>query len=236
MPAPPNDLLTMIPGVNYLTFEQMNTIFTFQSLWIDYSFWMRSLVNSSVFGLPDFQLISNQLFTTLPENLFYSFRLFYGPEISQHFLNYFTHFTASYLQLINSYKNNETDAINASTAQWYQSSDQLSEFLSRINVYWDYNQWKNLFDQFIKLNIDQLVSIRSGNYEQAVNIFYNIQYLAQILGTYMARGIISSTLGVAAGPPRGSTRGSTPIPTPAPAPTPTPTPTPAPASSTRFRY
>lgn len=37
---PENNLITLIPGVNYLTYEQMNSIITFQKLWIDLSFWI----------------------------------------------------------------------------------------------------------------------------------------------------------------------------------------------------
>mgnify|MGYP000990440748 CR=1 FL=1 len=54
----------------------------------------------------------------MPQNFYYYFRLYYGPEISQYYVNYFTSFLASYLQLLNAYNINDTAAINSITVQW----------------------------------------------------------------------------------------------------------------------
>lgn len=115
---PENNLITLIPGVNYLTYEQMNSIITFQKLWIDLSFWMRNVLISTFSNLPNLQATTNQVYIVMPQNFYYYFRLYYGPEISQYYVNYFTSFLASYLQLLNAYNINDTAAINSITVQW----------------------------------------------------------------------------------------------------------------------
>lgn len=191
---PQNNLITIIPEVNYLSYEQMNTIITFQKIWIDLAFWNRNLLISTFFNLPNLLPTTNQFFNITPQIFYNSLRFFYGPEISQYFLSYFTSFLASNLQLINAYKSNDEKAINDATTQWYLNADTLSEFFSRINIYWDVNQWKNLLYQYIRLKIVEAVAVQSGDHNQEMGTFYKIQDLSQVIGSYMARGIIAQFL------------------------------------------
>ena len=189
-----DELLTVIPGANFVSYEQMNTLFTFMKLWIDLSFWIRDLIISTLFDLPNLQTTTNQVLDVMPRNFYNAFRLFYGPELSQHFLNYLTSLLSSMLQLINAYNSNDTSSIDSSTIRLYQSADALSQFFSRINIYWDINQWKYLLYQYIKLKISQIIAIKSNNFEQEASLFYQIEDLAIIMGSYLARGIIADKM------------------------------------------
>jgi len=169
----------------------MNILINYQSLWANLALWIRSVMRSTVFNTPDLQTNVNQLFNKVPQDFYNAFWLFYGQEISQYFLNYLTRFIASALQLINAYRDNDIETINASTRQWYQSADDLAAFLASINVYWDSNQWRSLLYEYVRLEIEEIIAFQSGNYEHEVVIFNRKQYLSDLMGSYMARGIIA---------------------------------------------
>jgi len=189
-------LLTLIPGVHYLTFEQMNILINYQRLWANLALWIRSVMRSTVFNTPDLQTNVNQLFNKVPQDFYNAFWLFYGQEISQYFLNYITRFIASALQLINAYRDNDIETINTSTSQWYQSADDLATFLASINIYWDANQWRSLLYQYIKLEIEEIIAFQNENYEQEIEIFNSKQDHSDLMGSYMARGIIARNAGL----------------------------------------
>lgn len=190
------NLLTLIPGVRYLTYEQMNILINYQSLWANLALWIRSVMRSTVFNTPDLQANVTQLFNKVPQDFYNVFWLFYGQEISQYFLDYLTRFIASALQLINAYKVNDIVAINSSASQWYQSADDLAVYLASINIYWDADQWKSLFYHYIKLEIEEIIAFQRGNYEQEIAMFYSKQDLSDLMGSYMARGIIARNAGL----------------------------------------
>jgi len=191
-----SNLLTLIPGVRYLTYEQMNILINYQSLWANLALWIRSVMRSTAFNNPDLQTNVNQLFYKVPQDFYETFQLFYGREIAQYFINYLTRFIASALQLINAYRDNNVEAINTSTSQWYQSADDLAAFLASINIYWDTNQWRSLFYQYIRFEIEEIIAFQGGDYEQEIAIFRSKQELSNLMGSYMARGIIAKNAGL----------------------------------------
>ena len=90
-------------------------------------------------------------------------------------------------------KNNNQDEINNQTVQLYRSADELANFLARINVYFNADQWKNLFYQAARLAIDEAVSILNKDFGKEVQISDSMANLAMLMGNYMARGILAGS-------------------------------------------
>ncbi len=174
-----------------ISFEQLNTISTFQRLWSDMAYWMRNYIISTTFELPNIAVTEEQLNKSSAE-FYNAFSSYYGTEIAQEFVNLLLNFIVSGMRLVQGIKNNDQELINTSTVQWYQSADALSVFLARINVFWDNVIWTNFLQQYIKAKIDEMLAITSGNYEQEVAIYNRIQDLALLMGRFMARGIIAA--------------------------------------------
>ena len=183
--------IDIIQDGNYsATYEQVNTLITFQKLWTKLSMWLRSLLISTAEDLDNKEAVTYELYR-IPTEFYNIFKVFYGPLISQQFLKLLSTFVTSARQLIEAMKGGDSEAVNSAAAQMYQTADQLAEFLSRINIYWDEDQWKYLLNQFVKLFIDETVAMLSGNYEQEIIIFNRLDDITDIMGSYMARGIIA---------------------------------------------
>lgn len=179
---------------NYaVTYEQLNTLITFLKLWTQLSMWLRSVLVSTVGNLDNKEAVVYELFN-VPNNFYNVFKVFYGPLISQQFQNLLTSFITRAWNLIEALKDGNNELVNKSTSQLYQTADELASFLSQINVYWDERQWKNLLYQFIKLFIDEIIAMLSGNYEQEIQIYNRLDDVTDIMGSYMARGIIARSI------------------------------------------
>lgn len=184
-----------LPGIeadtSYLvTYEQMHTLIMFQKLWTDLSMWLRALLISMAQNLEDKESVTHQMYS-IPTDFYNIFRVFYGPAISQQFLNLLSGFTTNARNLIASLISGDDESVNSNLSQMYQTVNDLAVFLSRINVYWDEDQWSYLLNQFVRLFVDEVIAYLSGNYEQEIQIYKRLDDLTDIMGSYMARGIIA---------------------------------------------
>lgn len=181
------------PTLPAITFEQLNTIITFQRLWTYIAVWMRSFIQSTVFNTPNLKAVSDKLYS-LPLDFYDIFSSYYGTQYARQFVNLLSNFIMSGMRLVEGMKSNDQELVNASTVQWYQAADQMAQFFTSINIFWDYNQWRYLLYQYIRAKIDELIAITSGDYSREAEMFETIEDITFIIGNYMARGLISTSL------------------------------------------
>ena len=179
-----------------VTYEQMNMLLMFQKLWSQISIWLRSVLFATLFNLPNRETVINEVFNTTLS--FYNiFRLFYGVNIATQFYNMLNRYVTTAWRLIEAFAENNQEDINANTRQLYQIADEMAVFLAPLNIYWSENQWRYLLNQFTNLFIDEIITMLRGNYEQEIAIFHRLDDLTDIIGSYMARGIMSREPGPA---------------------------------------
>lgn len=186
----PDNSMTPLPGVPYLTYEDATILMNFEQLWLENVFWLRSFFRSALTNRPDLATVTNIVFQTIPLDFYNEFSKYFGPEDSQKFLNIFSRLTITNWQLINAYKSNDQTAIDANTVQWYQISEELSDFLASVNKFWDADQLKSMFREYIQFKIQEIIAFLNEDYELETKIFDEIENKATRIGTYMAMGII----------------------------------------------
>lgn len=184
---------TIIPETQYLiTYEQMNTIITFLRHWTNIASWTRAYLRATVYDLPYLNATFNQLYN-IPSEFYNSISIFYGTKIAQEFINLLSNFTMSEMRLIEGMNSGDQELVNTNTTQLYQNAGELASFLSKINVYWDEDIWKNFLYQYIKMTIDEIIALMGGNFEQEIAIYNSLEDITVLMGSYMARGIIASS-------------------------------------------
>lgn len=188
--------VTQMPEIGYsITYEQVNTLIAFLRLWAQMLSWTRELMVSTVGNLDNKTAVVNQLFT-IPTEMYNVFRIFYGSAISQQFLNIVTNFITNQWQLTEALKEGDRELVDEIMMRIYQNADGISALLAETNVYWDEEQWKSLLYQYIRLQIDEMVAMLSGNYERDIEIYKRWEDVSELIGSYMARGIIARSAGV----------------------------------------
>ena len=185
-----HDIVTPIPGIEKLTYEQANIFLNFQKLWIDTVSWLRNAFHSSMENLPDQTAAEAQLFLKLPTDFYNEFRKYFSEEESQQFLNYYNRLTTNNWHIVNAYKYNDQSAIDMSIAQWKQTASELASFLSGINQYWNENQWETLFNDYLNTGIRLINAFLDGSYDLENKIYNELEDIAVQMAGYMAVGII----------------------------------------------
>ena len=184
------NLLNPIPGVANLSYDEMNIIAEFQRLWIRVAFWMRAYFKSSLENSKDLQAVTAQLFE-LPTDFYNAFKPYFGEEVARQIYNIVYGLVYTNYQLVNAYKNNDTAAIDASTRQWYSGASQFAAYLASINKFWDYDLMNSLLFQYGKLKIQEIIAYYTQDYESEIKIYNDLEDVAVLIGSYMARGIIA---------------------------------------------
>ena len=175
-----------------LTYEQLNTITAFERLWTSIAVWTKTYIESAVFNLPDLQANSGKLYS-LPMDFYSIFASYYGTDNSKKFIDLLTGLIMSCMMTTEGMKTGNKDQVNLSTIQWYQACDKLAEFLASLNVYWDYDQWRNLLNQYTRMKIEEIIATMNGDYTRVIDLYKAMEDLTFIMGSYMARGILAMT-------------------------------------------
>lgn len=192
--------LIPLPEGNYvLSYEQLNALISFEKLWTELSTWLRSLLISTAEDLKNKEAVMTRLYSVITD-FYYIFRVFYGPVIAQYFTDTLARLIIGARTLIESLKSGDNAGADAATAEMHKAADELSVLFAKINIYWDEEQWKYLLYQFIRLFTDETVAMLSGNHELEIAIYDRLDDLTDIIGSYMARGIIARSIGAALKP------------------------------------
>lgn len=185
---------TLFPGKNYITFEQMNIINNSNKLWMEFAFWMRSLIYTTIRDPVRQTFVANKLFNGVALEYYILFEFYYGTELAKQFMNLFTNYITGAWRLVEALRNNNTEEVNTQTVLLYQGADNLAAFLAKVNLYYSEEQWKNLLYQSIQLIIDEAIAISREDFEKEIEISSSMADLVMIIGDYMARGIIAGSL------------------------------------------
>lgn len=187
------NLITMPSKDISFSYEQMNIISISQRSWTQLAVYLGKFINDSVYRLPSTDNVSLRLLQ-VPGDFRDTFLLFYGPEVANRVGNHFTNFVAKATNVVEGYKSSNIEMVDQGTQQWYNTSNELARFLSSINIFWDEGQWANLFYQYIQLKLDMIVAILSGDYQKEILIYDKLFDLTNIMGTFMARGLITRNI------------------------------------------
>jgi hypothetical protein len=114
----------------------------------------------------------------------------YGAEVAEHLLQIISGTVVNLLNVIEGIKNNNQDQVNSNTLKLYETADVFSAYLHELNSHWEELLWRNYLYQFIRLILDQTVTIATEKFDDEIVIAGRIEDLTAIMGNYMAQGII----------------------------------------------
>lgn len=177
-----------------ITFEQMNAILTFRTVWLDMAMWMRNFTKSFVDDHPNLEAVTNRLYAGVPLRFYNALVVFYGNDIAEAYLNRISNIIVVFWRLMEAMKSGDQEGVQKATQELYETASQGADFLASVNDYWEADWWRDLYTQFISQGIQMILSILQGNYENEIRIYDQIQDLTVTMGNYMANGIIARVL------------------------------------------
>jgi len=173
----------------YYFFTPMNILNTIRNLWEQHSFWTRSFIVSVAHDLPDLQVVTERLLRN-PTDFAMVLEPFYG-EGAKEFERLLREHLVIAARMLNEAKEGNTQAADAAREEWYRNGDEIAYFLSRINPYWLFEDWRDMFRMHLKF-VEQEVNLRlTGQYTDDVALFDSIEQQAIEMADIMSDGIIS---------------------------------------------
>ena len=173
----------------YITYGQMNLINDFRAHWTELGIWARSYMVSTITGFSNLAAISNRLYR-IPKELGEMFEPYFGMEISEQFQQLLLLYVVHVQTLISAINSRDQQAADAAAVMLYNSSDDIADFLARVNPYWNKSQWQSFFNRLNEMIILEMIAILSGEYEKELDIRDRIFRHSLIMGDYMASGVI----------------------------------------------
>ena len=75
--------------------------------------------------------------------------------------------------------------------KWYSNADDIAEFLSGINPYWNKKKWRDMMYRHLDMTEKEAGLRLKKEYPKDIEIFETIEKEALEMGDYMAYGIIN---------------------------------------------
>ena len=155
-------------------------------LWTDFLFWIRYYIISLMFGLQDFHYVASRVLRNATA-FAVAFVAIYGETnagrmgdlLVEHVL-----LLTSYVTAVRTGR--DTEPVKA---QWMENANQLADFLSGLNPYWDKNAWMELLQERFGLEERLILRLQQGDFLAAVNQFDAAHSNAERITSYMLRGI-----------------------------------------------
>lgn len=180
------------PMFRNMTFEQMNALIAFRTIWLELAMWTREFVYSIVDNRPSQAAVINRLYTGVPLDFYNAISVFYGPEIAEEFLRGMSRSILLVWRLVDAIKTNRPDHVRDFTMSMYEDANENAAFFAGVNHNWDRATWSNFFIQYLSMLNEMILSIIRGEYENEIRVFDRLQNLSILMGSNMARGIIRS--------------------------------------------
>lgn len=158
-------------------------------LWEQHDVWTRSAIVSLVFDLPDADFVLARLLRN-PVDFENALRPFYGSQIAAEFRELLREHLVLAADIVNASKAGDTNAAAEAERRWYANADAIAAFLARINPYWSEAQWRSMMRQHLALVKEEAVAMLTGQYEEAVAVYDQIELQSLRMADVLAEGII----------------------------------------------
>jgi len=173
----------------FVPYGQVNMINDFRALWSDIVTWIRQYISAIAAGYPNVYATQDRLYR-IPINFQDRLKMIFGPQSAEMFQTLLSMHIILTERIIEAIKSGDTAMVDTATVSLYKNADEISAFLRQINPFWNETQWRNLLYTLIAMNLQEAVSFMSGDYVRDIDIYDRLIYHSQLVGDYMANGVI----------------------------------------------
>ena len=158
-------------------------------LWEQHGAWTRMAIISMVFGLPDEELVINQLLQN-PVDFANLLKFFYGDEIASTFSDLLKSHLVIAAELVKAAIIGDNNTAAEAEKKWYKNADEIADLLSSINPYWSNESWRAMLHEHLALVKAEAVAMLTGDYATGISVYNKIESQALEMSDMMTEGII----------------------------------------------
>lgn len=173
-------------GISKKELDLRNTL---RKLWEQHVAWARMAIVSAAAGSPDLNFVVSRLLQNALD-MAAALKPIYGENAATKFGNLISEHLKIALQLVNAVKSNDTQAAQNAEKLWYANADQIAGFLSGINPYISYNDFKKMLYTHLDLTKAEAAAQISQKYAESISLYDRIETQALSMADAMAEGIV----------------------------------------------
>jgi LysM repeat protein len=158
-------------------------------LWEQHVVWTRLAIISTVFGLPDAEVVTGRLLRN-PKDFEAALKPVYGDKIASKFADLLESHLVIAAQLVKAAKAGDNKAATDAEKRWYANADEIAAFLGSINPYWSEKDWKEMLHEHLALTKLEAVDMLTKKYEEGISTFDKIEKQALDMADMMVYGIV----------------------------------------------
>ncbi len=172
-----------------ITPNQIKLLHTVRRYWLDYVLWMRALLFSIAFSLPDREAVTRRLYRN-PEDFFLLFSALYGERPAGQLRELMKKQTDCASMLMEAVCKEDAQTLAGIRKEGYQNAEQLSIFLQSINESWTGALWQALLEEQLEMTEEEAVFVHSGNNVEGIARFEGLLELSNTMADEMANGLM----------------------------------------------
>lgn len=158
-------------------------------LWFEHAIWTKLTIMSIANGSPDVQLVSERLLRNA-DDFGKAFLTLYGPTVSDQFKKLIREHLLIAADMVNALKRKDNTTVNVIEKKLFKNADDIADFLSRINPYWDKEDVRKMMYEHINLLKSEAVATLSNKYEESISLFEKIENQALMMADIFVEGIL----------------------------------------------
>jgi hypothetical protein len=181
----------LIEGMTCLTEEQMNGIYNIRMFWFELVTWVRNYMLSRYYNIGDVDEVKARL-QQVPLDYVNALKQFFGENPAegelQSELNTFIDLLDD---MITAQMEGNIDEINRITQLFYQNADARAASVSKLNPYWNENEWRARIYNNVRSTLDESTTFLTGDFARNLDIFTTLLDQAESTSGYFAQGLIN---------------------------------------------
>ena len=189
------DIIKICPNSNNrpnekicITQNAMNLSDEMNTLWEQHVFWTRLFLISVAENLKDLNETEKRLLRNSVD-IANIYRRYYGNSVAQRIQNLLTEHLKIGGDLIVALKNKDNLKAQELDKKWHQNADEIAEFLSSINPYYNRQELQQMLYEHLALTTEEVKARLRGDYKTDIEAFDRVEKEALKLARYFTRGI-----------------------------------------------
>lgn len=168
--------------------EKVQLLNHLRKLWSQHVYWTRFFIISTAEELSDLKPVTNRLLQN-PKDFSEVFKKFYGVKKAEIFKKLFTEHLLIAADLVNAAKNGDTAKADEARKKWYKNADEISEFLSDINLHWSKIKWQKMMYNHLEMTEKEAALRLRKDFVHDIDVFDMIEKEALEMADYMFNGM-----------------------------------------------
>lgn len=194
--------ITICPGEGYIQHggnpnppscpnwsKQLSLVNNMRLAWEQHVYWTRMLIISIAARLPDLKATETRLLRN-PADIADIYVNYYPADVSRQIGALFTDHLVIGGKLLTALRDGKTKEAADLNKQWYANADQIADYLSKINPFYNHAELQKMMKDHLDLTSKEAGLRFAGNYPEDIEAFNMIEHQALMMADYFTSGLM----------------------------------------------